>query len=302
MKQCAICGHAAQRGSICYDCRAAIKRARDATVSQFQGLPALAVVTCAGSAPVREMGRAPFARVARPARTPRKATEAAGAATVTALVEVPGTRRGGGFVWVIVTLMVLVVTYVAYGVITAAIDSSSSQQAQFAKPDAPAADPVVPVPRVAGADAAVLTAHEPDLAAAPVLKDHQSSVPPAQSHDPHGTAPSPRVAPRAKDSLPRPNAPDNAASRPAQPAVSAPAAAEPAVVNAAPSPPVRTARTSDAPRVDRWERMAAAIQACAGKDFLGGVVCEQRTRIDYCEGWWGRVPQCPAGIPNDHGQ
>src|SRR3954447_5386493 len=155
MKQCGICGHAAERGSICDDCRAALKRARDATVSQFQGLPALAVATATGSTPIRAVARTLPARVSRPIRTPRKVVEDAPADEASPLLDMPGNRRGARFVWVIVTLMVLVVTYVAYGVITAAIEATSGQQAQFAKPEA-APVPLAPVPRAPGADAAVL--------------------------------------------------------------------------------------------------------------------------------------------------
>jgi len=63
----------------------------------------------------------------------------------------------------------------------------------------------------------------------------------------------------------------------------------------APAPAVRAAPP------DRAQVLAAALAKCGG-DFFSRVGCEQRTRAQHCEGQWGQVPQCPAGIANDHGQ
>ena len=49
------------------------------------------------------------------------------------------------------------------------------------------------------------------------------------------------------------------------------------------------------PAADRWQAMTIAIERCAREDFLASVVCDQRTRLQYCDGHWGAVPQCPAG-------
>jgi hypothetical protein len=48
--------------------------------------------------------------------------------------------------------------------------------------------------------------------------------------------------------------------------------------------------------------MADEIAQCGGNGFFSGVICEQKIRIRYCEGYWGQAAQCPSGIPNDHGQ
>ena len=58
-----------------------------------------------------------------------------------------------------------------------------------------------------------------------------------------------------------------------------------------PPPPVVAART--APPPDRWQRMRDALAQCEREGGFGGFLCDQRTRIDACEGYWGRVPQCP---------
>jgi len=63
-----------------------------------------------------------------------------------------------------------------------------------------------------------------------------------------------------------------------------------------PSAPV-IASAAVAPQVqapDRWELMSAALASCARENFLADVVCAERVRHQYCEGFWGQVPQCRA--------
>jgi hypothetical protein len=57
----------------------------------------------------------------------------------------------------------------------------------------------------------------------------------------------------------------------------------------------------EAPAPDRWQVMSDQIARCGREGFFAGVICEQRVRIKYCEGYWGSAPQCPSGIANDHG-
>jgi hypothetical protein len=71
------------------------------------------------------------------------------------------------------------------------------------------------------------------------------------------------------------------------------AAAEVEIVRAPPAAPPPAA-PKPVPRVDPWQQMAEAIGRCP-EAFLGRVVCEQRVRLQYCEGHWGQVPQCPGG-------
>jgi hypothetical protein len=73
-------------------------------------------------------------------------------------------------------------------------------------------------------------------------------------------------------------APEGAAALPA-----APPAPEPAVL-------------------DRWQAMGAAIERCGQESFFAGVICEQRVRLRYCEGYWGEVPQCGRGFRFDSGR
>ena len=48
---------------------------------------------------------------------------------------------------------------------------------------------------------------------------------------------------------------------------------------------------------DRWKEMREAMARCAGDNFFKRVACEQGVGQQYCEGYWGKVPQCPSGPP-----
>jgi hypothetical protein len=95
--------------------------------------------------------------------------------------------------------------------------------------------------------------------------------------------------------------PVEAAPSPAPPPVDRfPAAIEPAAPPPVPQP-APAPRPAPPPR-DRWQIMADEIAQCGRDGFFSGVICEQKIRIKYCEGYWGQTAQCPSGIPNDHGQ
>jgi hypothetical protein len=77
------------------------------------------------------------------------------------------------------------------------------------------------------------------------------------------------------------------------------------------SPPIDEApaitaqgRTSSATaQPDRWQQMREAMARCAGDNFFKRVACEQGVGQQFCEGFWGKVPQCPSGLPTkDRGQ
>ena len=70
----------------------------------------------------------------------------------------------------------------------------------------------------------------------------------------------------------------------------------PAIVAAAPAPVPTTA-----PAIDRWQSLSAALGRCDGNLFTR-IGCEHVARAQFCEGYWGQVAQCPAGVANDHGQ
>ncbi len=60
---------------------------------------------------------------------------------------------------------------------------------------------------------------------------------------------------------------------------------------AAPAPPPR-------PAPDRWQTMRDALSECDRQGVFDGLICGQRVRIQYCDGYWGKVPQCPGVTAN----
>lgn len=62
-------------------------------------------------------------------------------------------------------------------------------------------------------------------------------------------------------------------------------------------PPMQLARSSAAPSPvngDDGQGLASALEKCSEEKFLAGVICEQKARLRFCEGKWGKVPQCTA--------
>jgi hypothetical protein len=114
--------------------------------------------------------------------------------------------------------------------------------------------------------------------------------------------PAPVAPPKAEPKAPRATASGQSAAR--QP-VAPPVAASPPAVPA-PQAPVRTAQpaiVAAAPVPDRWAQFAEDLHRCERETFLSRVVCDQRVRLRYCDGYWGKVPQCPGGVANpDRGQ
>jgi hypothetical protein len=60
-----------------------------------------------------------------------------------------------------------------------------------------------------------------------------------------------------------------------------------------PIPATTIANASAEPAVpDRWQSMNEALARCSRENFLAGIVCGERARLQYCDGFWGQVPQC----------
>jgi hypothetical protein len=60
-----------------------------------------------------------------------------------------------------------------------------------------------------------------------------------------------------------------------------------------PPPPVVVARAAP-PTPDRWQMMSDALSRCASEGDSSGFICDQRVRLASCDGYWGRVAQCPT--------
>jgi hypothetical protein len=48
--------------------------------------------------------------------------------------------------------------------------------------------------------------------------------------------------------------------------------------------------------------MSEELSRCTRQNFIERVVCDQRVRVRYCDGYWGKVAQCPGAPAPDHGQ
>lgn len=104
------------------------------------------------------------------------------------------------------------------------------------------------------------------------------------------------VAPKAAPRAPKPApAPSPTTALPEDAVVSREASTPPRPV-AASTPPVDAPVPAPAAaplRPDRLQELDSALAGCARENFFGRVVCEQRARLQYCNGYWGKVAQCP---------
>jgi hypothetical protein len=84
----------------------------------------------------------------------------------------------------------------------------------------------------------------------------------------------------------------------------APPPGPPVAAEAAPVPerPPVVAAAPKLPAVDRWTQMNDELSRCTREDFISRVICDQRVRFRYCNGYWGRTPQCPGNPTPERGQ
>ncbi|HET8877771.1 MAG TPA: zinc-ribbon domain-containing protein [Casimicrobiaceae bacterium] len=99
---------------------------------------------------------------------------------------------------------------------------------------------------------------------------------------------------------PHRSAPESTASAPPTPPPAEPAAAP------AP-PPIAQARSAAPARAtqrvaDHWQHLDDELSRCTREDFITRVICGQRARFRYCDGYWGKVPQCPGNPLPERGQ
>ena len=256
-KGCAICQGPTKPGvNLCAQCKAALKRARQVTVSQLYPRP---------RGPSAHSGDR---RIHKEARTQRR-------------VEV---RPASAPQWRFVVALMLAAGAVATGGYLALYVARAGAD--------PMASWTVAIPWLSSGS------------------DAESRLPPPR-REPDSTilltsTPTPAVieAPRpfvlvvpAKGASKRPLELPAAASAPAvarfAEATEPPEPAPIAVPEVVPAP---------APPPDRWQLMADGIALCGRENFIASVICEQRVRLQYCEGYWGQAGQCPSGISNDHGR
>jgi hypothetical protein len=265
---CRICqGPRLPGAKLCAPCKAALKRARQVTVSELVPRPKR----------VRTESRSAKRKKTTPAEIPVAAQPA----------------KALHRTWNIPVLVLAATAVVSGGYLAH----------WLARPaDVPTfADPVsLPMPRLTPTAAMSEPRPAPgnDMAApesgplAVVPAEPKRSTTPAASPVTPGVAttakPTKSVQKRVVEAPPAPGAPVVARFASATEPPPAPA---PVVV-----PPVQ-----EAPPPDRWQVMADTIARCGREGFFSRVVCEQRVRLQYCDGYWGQVAQCPSNVNNDHG-
>jgi hypothetical protein len=234
---------------------------------------------------------------ASPGLTPMGNTGAPGALPPdAAIVQAPKSRLGL-FAGLAVAIAVLGIgTFVAYKMFMAKDVTPPVVTTEPAKSDAATASPT--------------NASKDSSAATGQGTGSSMSAPPGGPADAAAQA---AAAAEAAKAAPSPTPADAAAAKAAA-AKSAAAKAEankaPPVGGAPSSPPVAApapvqhAPTQAAPvhppaAVDRWEQMRQAYALCDREGFFDKIACNSRVGKQYCEGYWGKVPQCPVGAYGD---
>lgn len=256
--KCTICGKGTAQGALlCRPCKAALKRARLLTVQELPHYKTRA------NAPVDRYG----------ADTgPSKRTKA--------LRRSEKVDNGGRMLLGAVAAIALVVAaYIAERELT-------SRAAVSRMPPALAAGVPQPTPLkgAAARDVAIQASAAHAAAAEPVPlapRRSASTFPPlrAASATP---ASAPASATQRQDPAPAPAA--------VYPPIDSfgPLAEAPKPL---PPPPLAVPRAPPPP--DRWQVMSEALGRCANEGGFSGFICDQRVRLASCDGYWGRVAQCP---------
>ncbi len=285
---CAICGKDNQPGTrFCVHCGAALAAA-----------PAGAVLTTGVSSAARP-GTPPAAPVPppRPAPPPPSVTATlprpvAPAPSVPAYDVAP---KKLNVIFLLLGLAALVgvggyIGYKVFGVPTDVRDTLSKGEAPPLMPPTTAAP--------SNATGEMARPAEDKTTAPPVASPAPPASPPEADKSPPDTTPKVEAKPAPPKS--------SAAPKDARPPASTPTTQP---LSAAQAPAPRAAGAGNAasevtpPAQDRWAQMGDELRQCQRESFLSRVVCDQRVRLRFCDGYWGKVAQCPGGVVNpDRGQ
>lgn len=291
---CAICGKDNQPGTrFCVHCGAALA-APPAGAALTTGISSVTRPVAAASVPPPRPAPPPPPDVATGPRP------VAPAPSVPAYDIAP---KKTNVVFLLLGLAALVaaggyVGYKVFGVPTEVRDTLSKSEA----PATPSA--VAPTTAPSPPTAAPIVPSEPIKPA-----EEKATEPPASSAQPAGDAVEPGKSPSGTAPKSEPKAvPPKAAPVPKEarpPAIAPPTQPPPAAPAPVPRPAAVGSGTPDVtpPVQDRWVQMGDELRRCQREDFLSRVVCDQRVRLRFCDGYWGKVAQCPGGIANpDRGQ
>jgi hypothetical protein len=272
--RCLICGRQSLPGAkLCLDCKAARKRAFDATVTQ----PLLAAAGAARDSTVAPRLLKASQSVPAGARRAAKIALAAQAQSNILIESPPHAGR-----WPIV-VGALCVAVIAVGYLGHWFGGGKSDTFAAVPDERPVAQdgpatPSIVRPSTPGATAVLARADVPVAVKAAAVEPAAAATKEDSVNRPHAR-PRPEKAP---ESLPLPDT------------------TPPPVIAVAPPPPPPVVR--EVPRPDRWQLMTDAIARCPRIDIAGRFFCEQRLRAQYCEGYWGQVPHCASVPYTEHGQ
>ncbi len=293
--KCTTCGYETQPGArFCVQCGTTLP-AEPAPVAA----PAPAAMTPPSPAPAPSVAApakpAPAASSATiPPRTPAPpaATTAATPAPAAAPMSVAG---GPPKLGMIAAMLALVAVLGIGGFVAYRVSLSSGAQDKTTETDAGKAPDaaVAPAPVDAAKDASAPAGAAPDASkdqpAAAAAPDASKSA--AQNSTGAGT--------------PTKGTPAATAAKGARPTTTTGTTATGSSETPAPAP-AAVARTptpasAAAPQPDRWQQMHEAMLRCKREDFFRRIGCEQSVGLQYCEGYWGKVPQCP-GVARESGR
>jgi hypothetical protein len=130
--------------------------------------------------------------------------------------------------------------------------------------------------------------HLPETAEPPISAKAGQPAPPGTSARPparaNGNARVAAVSATAEATARRPKLPNDDASR--TNTAQLPPEVDPSAQGT--RPPV----SAPSEATEGGQGLTAALEKCGEEKFLASVICEQKARLRYCEGKWGRVPQC----------
>jgi hypothetical protein len=274
--KCNICGgRTLPRAKLCLPCRSALRRARDDTVSELLPLPrGLEAMAFPGARTVSRTLDLVRVRRARPHLG--KPTGSAAPAPHLSGKDSPLRATA-------IALFALAIGFLAYGFAHQLRSDPDGTANQTLTP------PAITVPQstVSPATLAAEARRNTALAPFPAAEASTESAPAAE-------------APRVEPVKPRKISPAPRSS--AKPESVAVAPAEVVPSNVAAAPKTANQDVAAAPAPDRWQSLSAALGRCSAGNIFSRFACEHAARVQFCEGHWGQVAQCPGGVVNDHGQ
>src|SRR5437867_11015382 len=311
--KCGACGNENQpNAKFCVHCGAVLSQALPPSAATVPPRPAGGTIA-PRPPPLAEPMANPSATATRPAATPpppppaiQAPSSPAPQAAASAPARVEDSPQKSTLIIGVIALLLLLSAGGYFGYRMLFVGEGRERVASVAapKPDAstpaslsaPAKDVTGSAPPEPGPASAATTAAA-SVATSDETKSAAPSAPGASDTEQSKGSPN-KVGPRAA----------GAAAKKAQPKAAVPVpepAPPPPVTKAAPLPAKVAAAASATPepaRPDRWQLLHDALAQCTRENFLARVVCEQRERLKYCEGYWGQVPQCPAEQPKEHAQ